>query len=307
MALRLVRKASDTPNISNRDDACMVRYAYGGYDGVVKNFGTEIALTQNATYTFTIGSGRAVIQGWEIDVTEQTISVVPYSGQYYHIYLELNLLLEQVELKYVVSPSNIFPASIGLGDDLTQHTSGIARLPLYVCRLQDSYGDLVSAKRASDLILYAKDHFLEIDEKLERLGFRQGDIVWEDGSLSENRVLNRQGNYVIGLCDVTYSPSSLSYSDQYVYTLADGTSLFAHRLGQLSENILPKKRVDCLAAVTGQNIISGAGATEALMAVADTDGAVYLTIPNQSWSVIAVKIAFGYEAEPLNKELIYDI
>ena len=36
MSIRLIRQESETPNVSNHDDARMVRYAYGGYDGFVR-------------------------------------------------------------------------------------------------------------------------------------------------------------------------------------------------------------------------------------------------------------------------------
>ena len=36
MGVRLIRQNSNTPNVTNIDDARMVRYAYGGYDGYVR-------------------------------------------------------------------------------------------------------------------------------------------------------------------------------------------------------------------------------------------------------------------------------
>ena len=130
MALRLVREASDTPNISNRDDACMVRYAYGGYDGIVENFGQQLSASIGSGRV-AINSGRIVLQGWEVDVETENISVpASTTGSVYeHLYLELNLLLEEARLLTVRSTTQAFP--INLGDDLTQNTSGTARLPLY--------------------------------------------------------------------------------------------------------------------------------------------------------------------------------
>ena len=37
MSIRLIRQESQTPNVTNHDDARMVRYAYGGFDGFVKD------------------------------------------------------------------------------------------------------------------------------------------------------------------------------------------------------------------------------------------------------------------------------
>lgn len=63
MPVRLIRENSDTPNITNRDDARMIRYAYGGQNGFVKGRGTELSHTVNGN-VFTINSGLINLQGW---------------------------------------------------------------------------------------------------------------------------------------------------------------------------------------------------------------------------------------------------
>ena len=65
--VRLLRESSETPNISNRDDARMIRYAYGGGNGIVSNYGAELTATYD-NGIFRINSGMIVIQGWEIEV-----------------------------------------------------------------------------------------------------------------------------------------------------------------------------------------------------------------------------------------------
>ena len=50
MAIRLIRENSDTPNITNKDDARMIRYAYGGQNGYVK--GSRLRMRQKSTLPF---------------------------------------------------------------------------------------------------------------------------------------------------------------------------------------------------------------------------------------------------------------
>lgn len=197
--LRLVRKSSDKPNISNRDDAVMVRYAYGGYDGIVKNFARELSLSHSAAWKVHLFSGKAVLQGWEIEVEEQDIALTSFSGQtqYEHLYIELNLLLESVTLKTIRHSSSVFPASLGLGDDLTQAPTGTARLPLYYWTIS-STGDVSGITRHCPIIRHGKSHFDEIYDRLERLGFREGSVIVPDGVSVQENFLKREGNYVIG-------------------------------------------------------------------------------------------------------------
>lgn len=60
MGLRLIRGNSDTPNVTNADDARMVRYAYGGYNGFVQGKGRELDCEGNGA-TLTINSGIILI------------------------------------------------------------------------------------------------------------------------------------------------------------------------------------------------------------------------------------------------------
>lgn len=131
MGLRLIRQSSDTPSVSNTDDARMVRYAYGGDDGVVKNYGTELAPTISGS-TLKIGSGCVVLHGWEVvldangyDVAVDNIDVL----RYYSVYLEINLATESFAIKTLYDTAG-YP-EVETGEDLTAHTTGTARLLLY--------------------------------------------------------------------------------------------------------------------------------------------------------------------------------
>ena len=74
MGLRLIRQESETPNVSNHDDVRMARYAYGGYDGYVKNRGQEIGSTVSGT-SFVVQSGVLSLQGWEVEVDANGVSI----------------------------------------------------------------------------------------------------------------------------------------------------------------------------------------------------------------------------------------
>ena len=159
MALRLVRQSSDTPNITNKDDVKMVRYAYGGFDGVVKNFGQELAATEPVYGVFRIESGRVVLQGWEVDIDEggwETTLFLPPTNIYYLFYLEINALLETAEIKSIYGLS-MYP-EISAGDDLTEVPNGVARLPLFKFTLESRV--VTDFQRLVKVIPYAKDEFL---------------------------------------------------------------------------------------------------------------------------------------------------
>ena len=131
MAIKMVREPSETPNINNIDDIIPMRYAYGGQNGFVIGKGTEISNTVSGL-NFTVNSGRLVLQGVEcdIDATGVTITIDNIATKrYYIVYLEVNLGLNTATIKSEYDTAT-YP-SIDAGDDLTENTTGIARLPLY--------------------------------------------------------------------------------------------------------------------------------------------------------------------------------
>ena len=132
MGLRLIRQESETPNVSNHDDARMVRYAYGGYDGYVKNRGQEIGSTVSGT-SFVVLSGVISLQGWEVEVDANGVSI-PTSASvtnktYFSVYLEVNCATDTAEIKSLTDTAG-FP-DVPASDDLTENTIGTARLLLY--------------------------------------------------------------------------------------------------------------------------------------------------------------------------------
>ena len=133
MGVRLIRENSDTPNITNKDDARMARYAYGGKNGYVQNYGNE-ANHYVSGNVFTIGSGIIVLQGWEVVIDSNgwqlPLSSADATKRYYSVYLEVNLALGGTASIRSQQDTYNYP-DITTGDDLTQNTSGIARLELY--------------------------------------------------------------------------------------------------------------------------------------------------------------------------------
>lgn len=108
MGIEIVRTPSETPNITNVDDIIPMRYAYGNQDGYVIGRGTELAGTYESG-TFTVGSGRAVIQGVEVKIDangESTSLNTATETRYYHIYLQVNLNSNTVGLVNYYSTSS---------------------------------------------------------------------------------------------------------------------------------------------------------------------------------------------------------
>lgn len=163
MAVTLVRKSSVEPNITNRDDTRMIRYAYGGYNGYVKSFGSELEPTiDQRTETLHIGSGRIVLQGWEVDIDEAGVTVQIISAATNAVFLEVNLLTESASIQTVYAGGDNEP-SVNPGDDLTASSNGVARLLLF------KTDGLNSVSREVLPIDYVSDHILRHEDRIEGL------------------------------------------------------------------------------------------------------------------------------------------
>lgn len=312
MSIRLVRESSETPNIQNKDDAKMIRYAYGGYDGVVKGFGQECAYTfENGI--FKIGSGRIVLQGWEVDIDEfgwsLDLSNVTTGAYSYVVYLEVNLVTQQANINYNFDLF-VYP-EIDRGDDLTTYPNGIARIPLYEFKINGgeiTYISLVSpvipytkdikesienGKVKAKIATYASEDILKgtIEDRLTRLGFKSGVITFAGesyGSASytdtENNGIYRQGNYVFCRIKIENKPIKLQ------------ENIF----GVIPETFRPKKETYFTICAASDNFIYGG-----LLCMVDSSG--YVAQINSfgadtDWMVYGLSntyIEFGYEAQPI--------
>lgn len=232
MVVRLVRQSSEFPNITNKDDVKMIRYAYGGYNGVVQGFGQELSCSTRAAKIL-LNSGRIVLDGWEVDI-EETLTLTFDTG-YYSVYLEVDAAVESAEIKLIKDLSE-YP-DIEEGDDLTSTPFGRARLLLYHvrCYSLDSY---VTAEKVVTLIPYTAQRLLDLEDKVEKLGFKEGEFSWE-GGVPQSSTLYKQANYVIGTCENSYYESPLRGEEQKSYTLSDGTTLTGHLIGKIPLDMLP--------------------------------------------------------------------
>ena len=198
MGLRLIRQESETPNVSNHDDARMVRYAYGGYDGYVKNRGQEIGSTVSGT-SFVVQSGVLNLQGWEVEIDANGVSI-PTSASvtnktYFSVYLEVNCATDTAEIKSLTDTAG-FP-DVPAGDDLTENTIGTARLLLY--HFTATGGVIADVEKLVQEIPYGSEALKQavdaINQRLDELGFSEGYV--ELPSNGDGITLKRQGNYVL--------------------------------------------------------------------------------------------------------------
>lgn len=155
MSVRLIRESSDTPNITNKDDARMIRYAYGGQNGYVQGSGAELSSTVNGN-VFTINSGVINLQGWEVEIDSNgwstTLSIADAAKKYCAVYVEVNLSLGGSSKIDMMTSTEGYP-DVPEGDDLTKNTSGTARLVLYHFIAQS--GNISEIKKVVNVMLYA--------------------------------------------------------------------------------------------------------------------------------------------------------
>ena len=165
MSIRLIRQESEAPNVTNTDDARMVRYAYGGYNGFVKNRGTEIGYSINGS-TFKVTSGVLNLQGWEAEIDANGVDISTSGSvnkRYFSVFYEVNAATDTASVKSSYSETG-YPA-IDAGDDLTETTNGTARLLLYTFDVQNTA--ISNVQKKVQAIPFVSDAIDEIYEGLE--------------------------------------------------------------------------------------------------------------------------------------------
>ena len=181
MALRLIRQGSDTPNITNHDDARMARYAYGGYNGYIKGVGDEIGHETNGA-NFIVKSGVIVLQGWEVEIDANGVTIAASASvaekEYYSVYLEVNCATDSAEIKSSTGRTG-FP-EVASGDDLTANTIGTARLLLY--HFTATSGAIADVEKMVQGISYMDEIIAEMDQRLDEMGFKEASI--ENGEIA---------------------------------------------------------------------------------------------------------------------------
>lgn len=307
MSIRLVRKASETPNIANRDDTCAFRYAYGT-DGYVLNYGYEMGYALPDKTTLRIQGGRLNIQGWEVDLENYPVSitVASFSGvRYDFIYAEINLLLETAEIKTVRDAETVFPLS--LGDNLTYNPNGVARLPLYRVPVNSSGIDSSQSveklvqpiKLSSTRFEEADRRMTSIEERLALLGFREGtfDSIVPDPLGSTVPKMTRQGNYVLGK---GYCFSVGDTVTEYWWNDAPTVGIY---LGKVPSDMKPLEHyVSQISILSGKKPLTGVDVYYPAEIHLLGDGTCYLWLPLYETAGAlspSITIWFGYEAKPL--------
>lgn len=196
--------------VNNIDDIIPMRYAYGNQNGYVIGKGTELSHTINGLI-FTINSGRIVLQGVESDIDangyDLTIDNVA-NKRYFSVYYEVNLGTNTVVIDSR-NDSAGYP-DLDIGQDLTENSSGVARLELY--RFETQGLDITNVTKVVKPIQYTGDALNDYDisqgtveERLTRLGFNTGvaEILTENWTFVSNldgdtvNTLTRQGKYCL--------------------------------------------------------------------------------------------------------------
>lgn len=290
MSILMVRKPSETPNISNIDDIIPFRYAYGNQSGYVIGRGNELSHTIEGNQ-FKINSGRVVLQGVEseIDANGFTISLDNISAEtrYYVVYYNVNLGLNETSIQSTYDTVG-YP-EISVGDDLTSNTSGSANLELY--RFKSTNGVISDVQKTVKAIEYSGSALVgydiskgTIEERLDRLGFREAAI--EGSSKLTENYLKRQGNYVIG---------SVVFDD-----ISNVRPYFPFNVGNVPSDFIPKEEFRTLCDVYAQ-------ATNGLIynaryLVIDTNGNVRVESENETMGggpMYNFTAKIGYEAKPI--------
>lgn len=167
MAIEMVRVPSETPNISNIDDFVGLRYAYGNQNGYVIGKGNECSYTINGSI-FKINSGRLVLQGVECDIDANGVEITVdnvATKQYYSVYLQVNLASNETKI-LATSDTASYPP-IETGDDLTQNTTGTARIVLYTFDVQS--GVISNVQKHIEEVKYLQDITIKNARKVNSL------------------------------------------------------------------------------------------------------------------------------------------
>lgn len=209
MAIKMVREPSETPNVNNIDDIIPMRYAYGGQNGFVIGKGTEISNTVSGL-NFTVNSGRLVLQGVEcdIDATGVTITIDNIATKrYYTIYLEVNLGLNTATIKDEYDTAT-YP-TIDAGDDLTENTTGVARLPLY--QFTATSGIIGEVNKVVESVKYINEDFIK-NVKVNNAVQADNATTSSNSNKVNNLEITKDENGVLKIGDIIIPQKQLLWS-----------------------------------------------------------------------------------------------
>ena len=230
MSIRLIRQESETPNVTNTDDARMVRYAYGGYNGFVKNRGTEIGYSINGS-TFKVTSGVLNLQGWEAEIDANGVDISTAGSvnkRYFSVFYEVNTATDTASVKSSYSETG-YPA-IKAGDDLTETTNGTARLLLYTFEVQNTA--ISNVQKKVQAIPFVSDAVDEIQSELSETvrQLENGDIIpakSNDSKLINSLEIKRDENGVLKIGDTIIPQKKLLWSGSINCTAESSLTAFS--------------------------------------------------------------------------------
>lgn len=198
----------------------MVRYAYGGYDGYIKNRGQEIGYSISGT-TFFLQSGVLNLQGWEVEIDANGVEVSidnTATKRYFSVYLEVNCGTDSVQIKSLYDTAG-YP-SIPESDDLTQNTIGVARLLLY--HFTATSGVIADVEKMANAIEYEKkitedlkqDLKTYVEDNVEELknGLLEGTIIPNNAKNINGLEIKRRTGSVLKIGDFIIPQKKLIWS-----------------------------------------------------------------------------------------------
>lgn len=302
MEIKFVRQSGEI--VENKSDFIPFRYAYGGQNGYVKGYGSELDYIAIGNQ-FTLKSGRVVLDGVESDIDANHAIFTVYNiseTRYYTLSYIVNLGNETatIELQQGVST---YP-TVERGADLTEDQEGVARLLLY--RFTATGGIISNVEKIVKEIGYGGEALNDydiskgtIEQRFKKLGFKGGSVPLVETVDGDNAVLGtqygiatlkRQGNYVIVSGEISINQTNVFgvlYNGGTLATLPEKfrpAEEFSTRLGALSYS---SNEYDMRASFELK---------------ISTDGTMYITKPftgQQACFITDMYFQVGYEAKPL--------
>lgn len=243
MAIKMIRKPSDIPNITNIDDIVPMRYAYGNQNGYVIGKGEELS-SSNIGLTFTINSGRIVLQGVESDIDANGVSLEidnVASTRYFSVYYKVNLATNEVDIETTYDTAD-YP-QIPQGDDLTKNTIGTAYLELY--RFTTLSNAISNVQKVVQAIKYTNKI---IENYLTPIQIVTKEITEDLKEISVTNQITKTGLY---MCNTNMNQCQIYISDLNTnYSSICGLSVYGDDFGTSSETYTIRynpnsKRLEC--------------------------------------------------------------
>lgn len=200
----ILRKPSDTPNISPKMDYRVLDMACGGQRGVNSKVGDALGYSVDGNI-FTIKSGELVVDGVQAEITGNGESVTVDNvaqTRYYAVYCEINLqdsTTPTATIKSIYNTLSVYP-TVSDGDNLVTSPYGTANVLLYTFIAVS--GVISSVVKKVDSLTQYDERLNGLEGRLDELGFKTGDTGVSGVTLTKN------GKYaILQISNVTLSGS----------------------------------------------------------------------------------------------------